>query len=45
VLIPESNNKPHLLSGTGTIYIRIAGTDKPVTRHELDELFERKQQT
>jgi hypothetical protein len=43
VLIPESSNKPHLLSGTGTIYIRIAGTDKPATRHELDELFERKE--
>lgn len=41
VRIPESNNKPHLLSGTGTIYVRIASTDKPATRHELDELFDR----
>jgi hypothetical protein len=42
VLIPESNNKPHLLRGTGTIYLRVAGTDKPATRYELDELFNRK---
>lgn len=39
VLIPESNNKPHLLKGTGAIYIRVAATDKPATRYELDEIF------
>lgn len=41
VLIPESNNKPHLMKGTGVVYIRIGGTDRPATRYELDELFAR----
>lgn len=41
VLIPESDNKPHLLKGTGVPYIRIGSTDKPATRYELDELFNR----
>lgn len=39
--IQESNNKPHLLRGTGVVYIRVGGTDKPATRYELDELFNR----
>jgi hypothetical protein len=42
VMIPDSSNKPHLLRGAGTIYIRVAGTDKPVTRYELDELIDRR---
>ncbi len=41
LLVPESDNKPHLLKGTGVVYIRVAGTDKPATRYELEELFDR----
>ncbi len=43
VLVPESDNKPHLLRGTGVVYIRVASTDKPATRYELEELFDRNQ--
>ncbi len=43
LVIPESTNKPHLMSGTGIVYIRVSSTDRPATRHELDELYELRQ--
>lgn len=39
ILIPKSTNKPHLLKATGTVYVRVSSTDRPATRHELEELF------
>jgi predicted HTH transcriptional regulator len=39
VLIPKSKNKPPMLKGIGVVYIRVAATDKPATRYELEELF------
>ncbi|NQV14872.1 ATP-binding protein [bacterium] len=44
VEVNESHNKPHLTRGTSIIYIRVASTDKPVTRDELDEMFNRKRE-
>lgn len=43
VEISESNNKPHLMKGTGIAYIRVGSTDKPVTRYELDEFYRRRE--
>ena len=42
VRIRERDDKPHLLKGAGTGYLRIGSTDKPMTRYELDEMYDRR---
>ena len=42
VRVNESSNKPHMMKGAGIIYLRVGSTDKPVTRYELDELYQQK---
>lgn len=42
VRISESPTKPHLMKNTGTVYLRVGSTDKPVTRYELDELYQQR---
>ena len=39
--VTQSADRPHLMKGKGTVYVRIGSTDKPATRHELDVLYRR----